>query len=107
MRSGQQILREFLLGRPVLLIEDKNLASVLLAESREPLITQSRQPVFVRHNQRTDFTGVNSIHQGQKLFASEVHAPSDFFNKLDGSKPTGRTELFQRKPLILRLLTRQ
>ena len=91
------------LGRQVLLVEDKNLAPVLLAESLEPLITKSSPSALMGQNQRADFPGLHVIHQRQKLFATEVHAPADFLDERDVGESACGTELFQRQPLVLQI----
>ena len=54
-------------------------------------------------NQRADFPGIDGIHQGQKPLAAEVHAATDFLDKLHIGEPACSTELFQCEPLVLQI----
>ncbi len=87
----------------MLLVANKNLLSVLLAESLAPLLTKPRQPVFMGQNHRANFSGIHCVHHDQKLLAAAVHAPTNFLDKLHVGEAACRTKLFQGTPLVLQI----
>jgi len=96
MHNNHQILHQLLPRRQSFLIQHKNLTSVALRITLEPLKPESHQAVAMRYHQSLYLPHSYVVHKGKELLAGKIKSLAQLLYELHRGKPSGNAEFLKR-----------